>query len=53
MALSTEALPKKFVEVTVEGVTKRMAYFETGEGDPIVFQHGNPTSSYLLSLIHI
>ncbi len=47
MALSTEALPKKFVEVTVEGVTKRMAYFETGEGDPIVFQHGNPTSSYL------
>ena len=24
-----------------------MAYVETGEGDPIVFQHGNPTSSYL------
>ena len=26
---------------------KNMAYVEMGEGDPIVFQHGNPTSSYL------
>ncbi|MFA3917751.1 haloalkane dehalogenase [Ruegeria hyattellae] len=34
---------KKFA--TVHG--KRMAYFEEGEGDPIVFLHGNPTSSYL------
>ncbi len=25
----------------------RMAYVEVGEGDPIVFLHGNPTSSYL------
>ena len=24
-----------------------MAYIETGDGDPIVFLHGNPTSSYL------
>ena len=24
-----------------------MAYVDQGEGDPIVFQHGNPTSSYL------
>jgi haloalkane dehalogenase len=24
-----------------------MAYVETGDGDPIVFLHGNPTSSYL------
>lgn len=24
-----------------------MAYIEVGEGDPIVFLHGNPTSSYL------
>lgn len=24
-----------------------MAYIDTGEGDPIVFLHGNPTSSYL------
>ena len=25
----------------------RMAYIDEGEGDAIVFQHGNPTSSYL------
>lgn len=35
--------PKK--KFTVMG--KTMAYVEMGEGDPIVFQHGNPTSSYL------
>lgn len=34
---------KKFIDV----LGKRMAYVEVGEGDPIVFQHGNPTSSYL------
>ncbi len=26
---------------------RRMAYIDEGEGDAIVFQHGNPTSSYL------
>jgi len=31
--------------LTVNG--KRMAYHESGAGDPIVFLHGNPTSSYL------
>ena len=41
--LSTKSFPKK--HVTVLG--KKMAYCEIGEGDPIVFQHGNPTSSYL------
>lgn len=25
----------------------RMAYVETGQGDPIIFLHGNPTSSFL------
>lgn len=35
--------PKK--KVRVKG--KTMAYVEMGEGDPIVFLHGNPTSSYL------
>lgn len=35
---------KKFV-ATDGGL--RMAYFETGAGAPIVFLHGNPTSSYL------
>lgn len=32
---------------TIEVNGKRMAYIEAGSGDPIVFQHGNPTSSYL------
>jgi haloalkane dehalogenase len=30
---------------TIHG--KRMAYIDEGQGDPIVFLHGNPTSSYL------
>jgi haloalkane dehalogenase len=30
---------------TIKG--KKMAYIEHGSGDAIVFQHGNPTSSYL------
>lgn len=34
---------KKFLEI--EG--RRMAYLDEGEGAPIVFAHGNPTSSYL------
>ena len=41
--ISAEEHPKK--KITVMG--KTMAYVEMGEGDPIVFQHGNPTSSYL------
>ena len=32
---------------TINVFGKKMAYVEMGEGDPIVFQHGNPTSSYL------
>ncbi len=32
---------------TVEVNGHTMAYVEAGEGDPIVFLHGNPTSSYL------
>ena len=35
--------PKKFI--SVDG--KSMAYVEMGVGDPIVFLHGNPASSYL------
>ena len=34
---------KQFSEVR----GRRMAHVEVGEGDPIVFLHGNPTSSYL------
>jgi len=31
----------------VEVLGKTMAYVEVGEGDPIVFVHGNPTSSFM------
>ena len=31
----------------VEVLGSKMAYVETGSGDPIVLLHGNPTSSYL------
>ena len=41
--ISTAEHPKKYIEIN----GKRMAYVEMGDGDPIVFQHGNPTSSYL------
>ncbi|MEW6089615.1 haloalkane dehalogenase [Parvibaculum sp.] len=41
--IAAAELPKK--RVTISG--RRMAYSEMGEGDPIVFLHGNPTSSHL------
>jgi len=41
--ISNQQLGYQYVEVN----GKRMAYVEMGSGDPIVFQHGNPTSSYL------
>lgn len=34
---------KNYIDV----LGKQIAYVEMGEGDPIIFQHGNPTSSYL------
>ena len=51
---------KKYLEI----LDKKMAFVDEGQGDPTVFLHGNPTSSYLwrnimpyaadaLSLIHI
>jgi haloalkane dehalogenase len=43
MALDTHPLSKSFVNIN----GKQMAYHEAGSGDPIVFLHGNPTSSYL------
>ena len=41
--ISADEHPKQFISVN----GKRMAFVEMGEGDPIVLQHGNPTSSYL------
>jgi haloalkane dehalogenase len=41
--ISAQEHPKRYVDV----LGRRMAYVEMGHGAPIVFQHGNPTSSYL------
>jgi haloalkane dehalogenase len=43
MISAEERYDKKHVEV----LGSKMAYVETGSGDPIVLLHGNPTSSYL------
>jgi haloalkane dehalogenase len=41
--MTEQPLTKKTVEV----LGSRMAYHERGEGAPVLFLHGNPTSSYL------
>lgn len=41
--ISATEHPKNKIEV----LGKQMAYVEMGQGDAIIFQHGNPTSSYL------
>ncbi len=43
MISAKERHSKKHAEV----LGKSMAYVDAGDGDPIVFLHGNPTSSYL------
>lgn len=48
--LEADAMPgsKPYGELRFREIkNKRMAYIDEGEGDAIVFQHGNPTSSYL------
>ena len=42
--MTSDTAPRKR---TVEVLGKRMAYVEMGRGDPVVFLHGNPASSYL------
>lgn len=41
--MTTSRPPKQFVSVA----GRQMAYVEQGAGTPVVFLHGNPTSSYL------
>ena len=41
--MTEQPLAKKTVDV----LGRRMAYHERGEGAPVLFLHGNPTSSYL------
>ncbi|MCY0854974.1 haloalkane dehalogenase [Cupriavidus sp. D39] len=40
---STDEQPKRFCE----SHGKKMAYVDVGDGKPVVFLHGNPTSSYI------
>lgn len=40
-------LPESLASKTVEVKGSRLHYLEAGAGDPILFLHGNPTSSYL------
>lgn len=40
-------IPTGFTSKTATVLDSTMHYLESGEGDPIVFLHGNPTSSYL------
>ena len=42
--MNSEPLAKK---KTIKVLGKNMAYVEMGAGEPVVFLHGNPTSSYL------
>jgi haloalkane dehalogenase len=44
MSISAE---QKYVKKKIEVLGKQMAYIDEGSGDPIVFLHGKPTSSYL------
>ena len=44
MSLSTKQYADK-KKITINN--KTMSYIDEGEGDAIIFQHGNPTSSYL------
>jgi hypothetical protein len=41
--METDRMQRKAIDVL--GCT--ISYLEAGDGDPIVFLHGNPTSSYL------
>src|SRR5579859_2406611 len=40
---SLDAHPRRRIAV----LDTEMSYVDTGQGDPVVFLHGNPTSSYL------
>ncbi len=45
--MSDIAIEPKYEKKKLEVKGKQMAVIDQGDGDPIVFLHGNPTSSYL------
>ena len=44
--MTEQLLSKKSVDI----LDSRIAYHERSEGAPILFLHGNPTSSYLCAM---
>jgi haloalkane dehalogenase len=45
--VSTISTPSRYPKKSRKVYDREMAYVEVGQGDPIVFLHGNPTSSFL------
>jgi len=45
--VSRAAIPSRFASKTLDVKDSYLHYLEVGEGNPILFLHGNPTSSYL------
>lgn len=45
--MSRAAIPSRFASKTLRVKDSYLHYHEVGEGNPILFLHGNPTSSYL------
>ncbi len=43
----TEISAREPEKKNINVLGKKMTYVDRGEGDPIIFQHGNPASSYL------
>ena len=43
----TEISAREPQKKNINVLGKKMTYVDRGEGDPIIFQHGNPASSYL------
>jgi pimeloyl-ACP methyl ester carboxylesterase len=47
MEYDTWSAEQESTNVTVDGHTLNVSYYDEGEGDPVVFLHGIPTSSFL------
>ena len=47
MSDSSIATADRYPRYRANVLDTEMAYVDTGTGDPVVFLHGNPTSSYL------
>ena len=46
-SVSTKSAQDSYERKRINVLDSEMAYIDVGEGDPVIFLHGNPTSSYL------